>query len=129
MTGVSNRERVDIGCVFGCRREREREKTNERGRRYYRSIKGKTSKGARNRDRSLITAQRSKIASTPLPLPKLVVFARDTVLHIAYLLCLESGEKILPGEIEHFLHEALAVVIERARTAILRQRSLPERGG
>jgi hypothetical protein len=132
LTGYGNRKRTDVCCAFGCREETRREKTNERGRRHYRTAKGRVDKSRRNRERSLVSAeqptQERVTAVGPSP-PDGFVFSPEVLRHIAYVLLLASGYKPSIGEIEYFLNEVMTAVMIVLGPAILRQRSLPERGG
>jgi hypothetical protein len=130
LTGPGNRNHKYIGCSFGCRKEREREKSNERGSRYYQTSKGQKQKKARNRKRSL--GQKPKNENPPPPIvsksPR-SIFHPEILRYITFLLLLASGQKPGLREVEEFLQQVLSVVMEIPRSAILRQRSLPERGG
>jgi hypothetical protein len=126
---------MDIGCVFGCRREQTREKTNERGRRHYETSKGKANKSVLNRNRGLNVVQQARSASENLEKPAQArpdqaseVFHPSLLGYIVYLLSLASSETPTPQEIAQPLHELLSAVM-KFRITILRQRSLPERGG
>lgn len=132
LTGRGNLTRTDIDCVFGCRKERIREKTKERGRRHYRTDKGRHNKGARNRARSLMSAGGAKNEKAPgVPGSSSAYHFRPELLrYIAYLLKLACDRKPPVAEIERFLQDAVAAVMRLcASCAILRQRSLPGRGG
>lgn len=130
MTSAGNVARTDIACGFGCRKELEREKTNERGRRHYGTAKGRTNKCARNRKRSLKPSGSAK-SKRAIAAPKMAIspFTPGVFLYIAHLLSLASGCKPPLHEIAEFLNEVIIAAMDRARCTILRQRSLPERGG
>lgn len=134
LTSCSNEKRPDIGCAFGCRKECERERTNERGRIHYQTVKGKANKSARNRERSLIDTRESKNdhkaePTTLLPPQPVSVFDPNLLRYIAYLMSFTPGSPPPIAQIEQYLNEALSAVIQWLQCAILRQRSLPERGG
>lgn len=129
LTGAGNLARADIGCGFGCREERKREKVNERGRRHYRTPHGKTKKSALNRARSELTVFRPRDkCPTALKKPP-ALFIQSVVQYIAYVASLTSKRRPPLHEVEKFLNEVLVVVTDRRSRTILRQRSLPERGG
>lgn len=126
----SNRKQAVVGCPFGCQKERRREKGNERGRRHYLTAKGRSQKRARNRNRSLVSAQESKNGRVVEDRPAVPVFRPAFLRYITYLLLLLGQKPPIP-EIETLLREILTVIMgsDVERTTILRQRCLPERGG
>lgn len=95
-------------------------------------MRGRVDKARLNRARSLIALQRSKSDTATVlaePASPILVFDSSVLRYIAYLLLVASGEIPSIREIEFFLQAVLAAVMERTHRAILRQRSLPERGG
>lgn len=128
LTGQGNRGRTSIGCIFGCRKERQREMSNDRGRRHYQTPKGRRNKGTRNRARSLISAKTPKKGRTETTPPGARYrFSRELIHSIGFLLRFAFGRSPPAVEIDPFLQEVLAAVV--IFCAILRQRSLPGRGG
>ncbi|CAN5570860.1 hypothetical protein BH10PLA2_BH10PLA2_16510 [soil metagenome] len=128
LTGQGNRGRTSIGCIFGCRKERQREKSNKRGRRHYQTLKGRRNKGTRNRARSLISAKAPQdIRNEATPPGSGYRFPRELIHYIAFLLRVACGRSPAIVEIDQLLQEALAAVVKFC--SILRQRSLPGRGG
>jgi hypothetical protein len=56
-------------------------------------------------------------------------FTPSVLRYIGYLLSLASGRNPPPREIEKFMNEVFIALMAREPSTILRQRSLPERGG
>lgn len=126
LTEPSTRERKDLCCMFGCRKHRDREKTNERSRRYNQTPAGRKKKRDRNRKRSLTSHQGSAPHAPSLAAPDIPAWG--TLRYCVYLLWLSSGQKTPIHEIRTFVRE-LWKLICLSVPPIVRQRPLVERGG
>ena len=125
LTGPWNRKQTYMGCVFGCREERKREKCNARGRRHSQTAQGRKDKKIRNQGRSLVSRQSQK-QKRPTQ-PPLFLLSASLLRYVATLIWLGSGQRPQIHELREVFEDILANVFGQAW--ILRQRSLPERGG
>mgnify|MGYP001588758914 CR=1 FL=1 len=130
LTVDSNRRRTDLLCAFGCQEEQRRDQTNARGRRLYRTEKGRNKKKTQNRKRSLNAANQPGNDQTAVAqaAPAAPLFTTELLHYIAYLMLIATGKAPPLIEIEQFLNEALTLVTQSAPHTILRQRTLPGRG-
>ena len=105
MVDPRNAWRDCVCCPYGCRTVRDRQRSNERVRAYYRTDAGKRKKRALNRARSLRAAP-ARRSETPSP-PAEDELAPEVVTHVQVVISLFEGRRVARDEIISLLERIL----------------------
>jgi hypothetical protein len=121
LTAPANRGRKDLRCPFGCRQARKRDQSRQRGRKNYKTQKGKKAKQLQNRKRYLKSP--SFQVDDPPSSPSSVQsrWAPELIIYLCWIIGTLLGHSTTQIQVKERLDDLLC--------RFSSQRSLRDRGG